>query len=377
MAINDPNYRYATQTWEADGVRTDYEIAFDGGYIRQSDVVAFSVAVDPETGLATDRTSHVLTFVNEEIDPETEWKTATVRITPAVPAGRRVVIYRSTEKSRGLVNFTARSIITEKNLDLMNDQAIFGIAEIMDGLQAARLDIDAQVQEVIDLNELTRHIYQQVLDLLASGGIVSVQPRVWRGEWSGDTATDLEFPLVGADVDTAGFYDTYVNGVGMEPDVDYEIIVGDTPADTRIRFTNLPAAGSDWFTVLRGYARPYTGPQPLVQADLRLRIRQSAASVYFLSPADEYGLVQCTASGGCAVEVPELQAVGSQLGTGSYLSIVQQGGPVTVYPGSGAVTIDVAADCAMATRGVGSVITLTCLDGDTNRWLLSGDLAKE
>lgn len=147
MAVNDPMYRYAMQTFEADGVRTQYEISFDGGYIRQADVVAYSEAVDPETGLNYDYTPHTLTFLSESVDPLTEWKVATVEIAPAVADGRILTIRRDTAKAAPIVNYESGSILTEKNLDLSNRQNVFAVAEIHDRLgetsQLARIAYDA------------------------------------------------------------------------------------------------------------------------------------------------------------------------------------------------------------------------------------------
>lgn len=373
MAINDPNYRYATQTWEADGVRTQYDIAFDGGYIRQSDVVAFSVLVDEATGLTTDRQIHPVVFLSESVDPETEWKTAQVQITPAVPAGRRVVIFRSTEKSAALVNYTNGSILTEKNLDLANDQSVFGIAEIMDGLNAARIDINAQVQEVVNLNELIQEVYEQVLVLLASGGIVSVDPRTWAGDGDG---SQTDFPIIGADVDGAGFYDVYVDSLGLEPDTDYSIIMGESPADTQIRFVTAPADGTHWFAVLRGYAKPYTGPPPITS--LRVPIRDTSSTSYFFTYADEYALVRSLSNTPATFNMPEIPAVGTnKFGSGSFLSVKQHGtGQVTLME-DGDTILHIPAGCLPKTRAQNSVVTLTCENADTNEWLVSGDLAKE
>lgn len=373
MAINDPNYRYATQTFEADGVRTDYEIAFDGGYIRQSDVVAFSVAVDQDTGLVTDRTVHPLTFLAEEVDPDTEWKSATVQIAPAVAAGRRVVIFRSTEKSQGLVNFTARSIITAKNLDLMNDQAVFGIAEIMDGLNAARIDIDSQVQQVIDMNQLIQSIYEEVIRLLSAAGYISTIPRLWHG-----VAEDgqLTYPIPGADVTEAGLYDVYVNGEGVRPDLDYVIDL-DNPNGPSISFTSI-AEGDRWFAVLRGYAQPYAGPPPLTT--LRWPVRRVDTTSYFITKPDEFAVCPVTTSADCTVFVPIIPTapVGERFDTGSYMSFTQRGvGTVTVEADDPAVTLVIPAGLKAATRAQGSTISLFCEDRDTNTWIVSGDLATE
>lgn len=139
MAVNDPNYRYATRTYPADGVQTDFEIAFDGGYIRQADVVAYSEVLDDETGLYIDRTAHALVFLSEEPAASTNWNVATVRIEPAIADGRRLTVARSTEKAAPLVDYSSGALLTERNLDLSNQQSTFGIAEIHDRLGQAEV----------------------------------------------------------------------------------------------------------------------------------------------------------------------------------------------------------------------------------------------
>lgn len=125
MDSNDPNYRYATNTYTADGVTTDWQINFAGGYISQADVYAYSV-LTTESGQDSDRVTHALTFVSES------GTNAVVRISPAVAVNRRIVIYRNTQKTESLVDYTDGSVITEDNLDLANKQATFNAAEFFD-----------------------------------------------------------------------------------------------------------------------------------------------------------------------------------------------------------------------------------------------------
>lgn len=375
MAVEDQNYRYATQSYEADGVRTQYEVAFDGGYIRPEDVGAYSVQIDPETGMQTGRTYHPVVFVAETVNAQ-GWKVAQVSITPPVPAGRRVYILRNTYKRAPLVSYTNGSILTERNLDLSNEQAIFAIAEIMDGLNMARIDISSQVGEVLDLSEIVRELYTQVLELLASGGIVSVAPRVWSGVGSdGDT----DFPLVGADVDASGFYDTYVAGVGLEPGTDYIILTGATPADTVIRFTSAPADGVRWFTVLRGYARPSTGPAPITS--LASKIIDAPGPVYFVDKEAEFSVIRSTGSAPMSARVKEVPITGepsSKLTDGSYFSVVQRGaGQVSIVADTANVTLVIPAGYVAKTRAMNSTISATCEYAEGNAWIISGDLAKE
>jgi hypothetical protein len=373
MAFPDPQLRYATDAFDANGSQTDWQISFTGGYINPAHVYAMSGILDPETQLLTDRTSHSVEVLAEDED------SSTVRVAPAVGAGRKLYIYRSTPVHEMLVNYLNGSIVSKSNLNLSNDQLLKIIQEMFDSLNIATLSIDQQVGVVVDLNNIIQNIYTQVLELLAAGGIVSVAPRVWSGAWEDDTAEDAEFPIAGADVSGAGFYDVYVNGIGMQPDVDYEITIGDDVADSIIRFSTVPAEGSSWFAVLRGFAKPYTGPPPITQTSLRVPIREASGPTYYAGKESEYALIRCTYVSGCELTVNAIPPVGdgeTKLGAGSYFSIQQRAGQVTVVAADD-VTIEIAEGCIAATRALNSVITLTCVNGDTNTWVLSGDLAKE
>lgn len=150
MPYIDPNYRFATYLVVSDGVTSDYEIAFDGGYIHQEDVVASSYILD-ETGLITDRTAHTVTFLSEGTDPSTGWQTAQVRISPIPAAGRFLTIERNTNISASLVDYVSASILTDKNLDLANKQSILAIAEIHDKLADLALAVDDRVGDALSL----------------------------------------------------------------------------------------------------------------------------------------------------------------------------------------------------------------------------------
>ncbi len=374
MAVPDPQLRYATDVFDADGVTTDWQISFTGGYINPSHVYAMSGLLGEETQLLTDRTPHTVEVLSEDDDA------STVRVSPAVAAGRKLYIYRSTPVQQMLVDYVNGSIISKTNLNLSNDQLLKIIQEMFDSLNIATLSIDQQVGVIVDLNEIIQNIYKQVTELLSAGGIVSVAPRVWSGAWTGDQEEDDQFFIPGADVTQAGFYDVYANGLGLEPTVDYEIIVNTSnPAESAIRFAEVPAPGSIWFAVLRGYAKPYTGPQPVTALGLRLKVVEAVGPTFYADKAVEFGFIRCTNEAGCEVRVNAIPAVGDaevKMGAGSHFSIAQKGGPVIVTADPG-VVIDIPGGCLAQTRAVNSVISLTCEDADTNTWTLSGDLAKE
>lgn len=381
MAVGEPQLRYATHTETADGIKTDFEVNFVGGYINPSNVLCISMLVDEDTGLTTDRQIHTTEIVS------TSGNAATVRVSPAVAAGRTVVIFRDTAKTAMLVQYLNGSILSKSNLDLANKQLLMLIQEMLDGLNENTLTIHEAISAVVDINTVITDIYQQVMDLLNAGGIVSVAPRVWHGVGNdGETVFDIP----GADVDGDGFYDTYVGGMGLEPGVDYTIDLGDGEDPPTINFETAPADGVRWFTVLRGYAKPYVGAPPITS--LRIPVRPMATSPYFVTAEDEFALLRCSVEEGetavaFITEVPELgSGVGEgedgdpvpALGTGSYLSFKQTTEvPVEVQADTEAVILDVPSGYLPRTRALNSVISVVCDSGPGNLWTVAGDLAPE
>lgn len=112
-----PDVKYATLITEGDGVKTEWEINFAGGYISKDHVKAFTE--DKVTGQLVIRTT-------EFVGPNT------VRIAPAVANGLRLVIYRDTPKTEPIVNYTDGSVLSETNIDKSNRQAVFIAAELAD-----------------------------------------------------------------------------------------------------------------------------------------------------------------------------------------------------------------------------------------------------
>src|SRR5690606_9697544 len=105
MAVPDQQLRYATDVFDADGVTTDWQISFTGGYIDPSHVYGMRGITDEATGQLTGRTSHTVEVLSEDDDA------STVRVSPAVAAGRKLYIYRSTPVQQMLVDYVNGSVI--------------------------------------------------------------------------------------------------------------------------------------------------------------------------------------------------------------------------------------------------------------------------
>lgn len=102
--------------WLGDGVTTDWDFSFSGGYIDRA---------------------HVKTYVQDadgvRVYHEPEFITGfRVRILPAAPAGSTVTIFRFTPRDLPLVEFEDGTAITEPALNLMARQAVFIAAEFTD-----------------------------------------------------------------------------------------------------------------------------------------------------------------------------------------------------------------------------------------------------
>jgi hypothetical protein len=122
-----------------DGVTTEWDFNFAGGYINRAHVKAWTQ--DPQ-GVVT---AHVI----EPGDFITDFR---VTISPPVPAGHLLRIYRETPREEPLVNFTGGSNFTEANLDLLAKQAIFCAAEAFDtGAYILAVDLLGQANTAVEL----------------------------------------------------------------------------------------------------------------------------------------------------------------------------------------------------------------------------------
>lgn len=114
---DETSYRYSINTFDGDGATVNWEVSFDGGYINKDHVSA--QLLNTVTGGVSDA---LFTWVND----------FTIKVTPAVPVGTRLVVRRNTPIGEPLVDYSDGAIMAEANLDLANKQAIFAISEMRD-----------------------------------------------------------------------------------------------------------------------------------------------------------------------------------------------------------------------------------------------------
>jgi lysophospholipase L1-like esterase len=157
-----------------DGVTTEWDFNFAGGYISRAHVKAWTQ--DPQ-GVVT---AHVI----EPGDFITDFR---VTVSPPVPEGHTLRIYRDTPREEPLVNFTGGSNFTEANLDLLAKQTIFCAAEAFDAGDYARaFDLISEARAAaaraeaaadrVDLGELAASVASSAAAAVAanlSAGIAS------------------------------------------------------------------------------------------------------------------------------------------------------------------------------------------------------------
>lgn len=110
--------KFSINTFTGDGSKTVWDLNFAGGYIRRDHVKAYS------TSLADVNTTQVMSWTGPN----------TVEITPAIPAGHTLTIYRDTPKDLPVADFLDGAIINEVNLDFVAKQSVFVSAEVVDRL---------------------------------------------------------------------------------------------------------------------------------------------------------------------------------------------------------------------------------------------------
>lgn len=110
---------YATNRFRGDGVTTQYEINFVGGYISRAHVKAYG-----ENPLTLERWPITIT-------PSMFLNATTIRGLPPMSTEHYLVIYRDTPRT-SLVNFVNTSRFSEYNLDVVAQQGVMIAAEAMD-----------------------------------------------------------------------------------------------------------------------------------------------------------------------------------------------------------------------------------------------------
>lgn len=132
-------YTLASQNWwEADGTTELWPITFAGGYIDRSHVKAWKRATLADLPTAIPITDDM--FVGDY----------QLRITPPIPAGWILAVYRDTPKLEPLVDFEDGSNFSEASLDTNARQAVFIAAETQDLVTLSVFDAAGISQDAIN-----------------------------------------------------------------------------------------------------------------------------------------------------------------------------------------------------------------------------------
>src|SRR5690606_3240758 len=136
--FDTPGYRFAVNNFPGDGSTTDWNIDFAGrtpGYISIDHVRA--ALIDDVTGEETP----VL------LGPENFILPTRIRVTPAVPVGVTLRVWRDTPKDSPMLDYTDGALMIERNLDTSNEQNIYAIAEMVDRFADSLDDVTAFTME--------------------------------------------------------------------------------------------------------------------------------------------------------------------------------------------------------------------------------------
>ena len=315
-------------------------------------------------------------------------------LTPMI--GGETVIRRRAMKYDRLTDFQNLGDLRSATLNNDQDAPVMMIQQLADGTIQLVLDPggsgefvwDAKGARIIRVGDATalsdamnmRSTLTLVEQIQAGGGSVGVTPLVW--SWEGD-GESIDFPLPGADVDSPLFYDTAM-GVALAPEtytvlkpgVDFEIRMGPTPADTVIRMLGgAPDIGVKGFTVLRGYARPYIGDEPVTTVAPTIITTITGDTTI---GADFHNtLIVLNSATPVTLTIRENTGDADlDWGNGEFFSVLQFGaGQVTLAP-EGAGTVTPPADFENKTRAAGSIISASCVAEDSDLWASSGDLLR-
>lgn len=228
----------------------------------------------------------------------------------------------------------------------------------------------------------TAQLNQAIEDALGAGGNYQVTPVVY--SFVGDGVV-VEFPIPGANVPAATFYDTALeltanagDYVVQKPYEDFTIVIDpDDAQNSAIRFAVAPGNGVRGFAVARGYARPFIGGDFLttVAPTVVTNVTQIVAG----TPVDNSfhnTLVVFNEAGPVTVYLRKNTGAANDWQDGQYFSAVNLGAGQLTFANEDTGAIIPSPGFNPKTRGTGSVITATCYFPDGDGWLASGDLER-
>lgn len=147
------------------GVQEFWDFNFAGGYIEQAHVKA---EVEDAAGVITPLVLEPADFITS----------TRIQVTPPVPTGSTIRIYRDTPREEPLVDFTGGSNFTEANLDILAQQAIFAGAEARDFADRSVEAATNAAQDASDAAALANSVAASVPGIAASTATAVANARV-------------------------------------------------------------------------------------------------------------------------------------------------------------------------------------------------------
>lgn len=214
------------------------------------------------------------------------------------------------------------------------------------------------------------------------GGGVGVDPKFWTFEGDGEVT---DFPLPGADVFDALFFDTALEATAGAGDYlvskpssatdagEFQILEGVDGAPPAIRFAVPPGDGIRGFTTLRGYARPWIGQPPISTVAPRVVSANASAT---LAGDMHNTLILCNSATPITLTVRANTGGSADWKEGQFFTVVQMGEGQVTLAAEGTGQVIPASGFSAKTRGVGSPVSASCLSPDAGTWLASGDMLR-
>ncbi|MFL4516286.1 hypothetical protein [Stenotrophomonas pavanii] len=209
------------------------------------------------------------------------------------------------------------------------------------------------------------------------GGSVGIAPKFWAFEGDGEVT---DFPLVGADVLDALFYDTALEGTAGVGDYlvskpgDFQILEGVEGADPVIRFSVAPGDGVRGFTTLRGYARPWIGQTPIYTVAPRI---VSVTTNTTLDGGSHNTLILANSATPITLTIRANTGASVDWKAGQFFSVMQVGaGQVNLIIEGAGGQLNVPASFEAKTRAQRSIISATNIAPDADAWVAAGDMLR-
>lgn len=227
--------------------------------------------------------------------------------------------------------------------------------------------------DAVNLQSLLRLIEE----IQNGGGSVGITPKFWTFEGDGEVT---DFPLPGADVFDALFYDTALEGTAGAGDYlvskpgDFQILEGVDGADPVIRFSVAPGDEVRGFTTLRGYARPWIGQTPIYTVAPRI---VSVTTDTTLDGGSHNTLILANSATPITLTIRANTGGSVDWKAGQFFSVMQvAAGQVTLAIEGGGGQLNVPASFEAKTRAQRSIISATNIAPDADAWAAAGDMLR-